>query len=195
MPSESVHRRAFCVRACQSVSAVTLASLAEACGGQTPTSPIPDERPGPAVGGGPATPNPPVDPTPPSTSAPTPPSTGVVSAVPLVRATVLDGQLLVAVDSTSPLAVTAGVALVHAFVRGIFRDVLLTRLGADRFSALNAICTHEGCIVSQVAGSVFVCPCHGSQYDMTGTVVQGPAPAALPRLPVRYADGVLTVEV
>jgi cytochrome b6-f complex iron-sulfur subunit len=46
--------------------------------------------------------------------------------------------------------------------------------------ALNAICTHLGCVVPwSAADNKFICPCHGSQYDPTGDVVRGPAPLPL----------------
>jgi cytochrome b6-f complex iron-sulfur subunit len=46
--------------------------------------------------------------------------------------------------------------------------------------ALNAVCTHLGCVVPwSAAEKKFICPCHGSQYDATGKVVRGPAPLSL----------------
>ncbi|CAI5528042.1 unnamed protein product [Closterium sp. Naga37s-1] len=46
--------------------------------------------------------------------------------------------------------------------------------------AINAICTHMGCVVPWVAEeNKFMCPCHGSQYNNQGMVVQGPAPLSL----------------
>jgi cytochrome b6-f complex iron-sulfur subunit len=46
--------------------------------------------------------------------------------------------------------------------------------------ALNAVCTHLGCVVPwNRAANKFMCPCHGSQYDNTGKVVRGPAPLSL----------------
>lgn len=48
------------------------------------------------------------------------------------------------------------------------------------YYALNAVCTHLGCVVPWVpAEKKFKCPCHGSQYDPTGAVVRGPAPLPL----------------
>jgi Rieske Fe-S protein len=41
--------------------------------------------------------------------------------------------------------------------------------------AFNASCLHLGGHVNP-AGSGFGCPCHGSQYDLNGTVTVGPAP-------------------
>lgn len=46
--------------------------------------------------------------------------------------------------------------------------------------ALNAICTHLGCVVPwSAANNKFMCPCHGSQYDVEGSVIRGPAPLPL----------------
>ena len=38
------------------------------------------------------------------------------------------------------------------------------------------------------------CPCHGSVYDaFTGAVIQGPAPAPLPRVATHIVDGYVVV--
>ena len=54
--------------------------------------------------------------------------------------------------------------------------VYLFRKG-NSFRAASAICTHLGCTVN-LAGNGFHCPCHGSVFDQSGTVVSGPAPSA-----------------
>lgn len=47
-------------------------------------------------------------------------------------------------------------------------------------TALEATCRHMGCAVAWVGGDKkFECPCHGSQYNMAGHVVRGPARANL----------------
>jgi ubiquinol-cytochrome c reductase iron-sulfur subunit len=61
------------------------------------------------------------------------------------------------------------------------------------------ICTHLGCIPDYrpQPGSVeggwlggYLCPCHGSKYDLAGRVYDGvPAPLNLPVPPYRYAVG------
>ncbi len=118
-----------------------------------------------------------------------------MSALPLVSATLVQGALAVTIDGASPLSMLWGAALAQIFVGGIERSVLLARIGPERFTALNGLCTHEGCVVSRYASPIFVCPCHGSRYDTNGDVVQGPAPAALPRFVTEYVDGVLTVRL
>ncbi|KAJ8614423.1 hypothetical protein CTAYLR_000752 [Chrysophaeum taylorii] len=68
-------------------------------------------------------------------------------------------------------------------VEGIHGDPTYLVLDDDKklgTYALNAICTHLGCIVPwNKAANKYMCPCHGSQYDATGKVVRGPAPLSL----------------
>ena len=61
--------------------------------------------------------------------------------------------------------------------------------------ALNAVCTHLGCVVPwNTAENKFMCPCHGSQYDKNGKVVRGPAPLSLALAHVEPADGKVTLK-
>ncbi len=64
------------------------------------------------------------------------------------------------------------------------------------FYAVSAICTHLGCITQwkQDLDSI-ACPCHGSRFDKTGTVVHGPAPRPLEHFAIRLLpDGNLLVD-
>ncbi len=65
---------------------------------------------------------------------------------------------------------------------------------AAAFVALSNVCTHQSCTVAyQSSSSEFVCPCHGSKYDVNGAVVQGPAPSPLPKYTVSITDNILSV--
>ena len=57
-------------------------------------------------------------------------------------------------------------------------------------NTLYKICTHLGCIYpwSDAAG-IFACPCHGSQFQLDGTYIAGPAPRNLDRFVFRVLDG------
>ena len=61
--------------------------------------------------------------------------------------------------------------------------------------ALVATCTHLGCEVNYLPEKKeWLCPCHGSLYDLEGRPVTGPAPKALPRVAVeRKPDGSLVI--
>ncbi len=46
-----------------------------------------------------------------------------------------------------------------------------------------AICSHLGCVPQPIGSGNyggFLCPCHGSHYDTSGRIRQGPAPTNLP---------------
>jgi len=60
--------------------------------------------------------------------------------------------------------------------------------GHDQWLVLIGICTHLGCIPLAHQGDYggFFCPCHGSQYDTSGRIRQGPAPANLPLPPYAF---------
>jgi cytochrome b6-f complex iron-sulfur subunit len=71
-------------------------------------------------------------------------------------------------------------------------NFLVTRTGATSATVLTATCTHEGCTVANFSGSQFVCPCHGSTYSTSGTVVQGPATRPLQSFAAQVSGDVLT---
>ena len=61
--------------------------------------------------------------------------------------------------------------------------------------ALDAKCTHEGCIVQYVPREAIVwCACHNGRYDLNGRVISGPPPRPLPSFEVeRDKDGNILV--
>jgi Rieske Fe-S protein len=77
-----------------------------------------------------------------------------------------------------------------------FNRVVIGRLVDDVF-AFTAICTHDGCDVTDWLSDehVLSCPCHYSKFDPKdgGRVKDGPAPRALPQLPLKVVDGQLVV--
>lgn len=68
-------------------------------------------------------------------------------------------------------------------VQGLRGDATYLILDEDKKLsdfALNAVCTHLGCVVPwNKAENKFMCPCHGSQYNKEGKVIRGPAPLSL----------------
>jgi ubiquinol-cytochrome c reductase iron-sulfur subunit len=62
--------------------------------------------------------------------------------------------------------------------------------GHDQWLVVIGICTHLGCIPIAYEGNYdgFFCPCHGSQYDSSGRIRQGPAPANLPVPPYQFVS-------
>ena len=60
--------------------------------------------------------------------------------------------------------------------------------GHDQWLVVIGICTHLGCIPLAHQGDYggWFCPCHGSQYDTSGRIRRGPAPANLPVPPYAF---------
>ena len=77
-----------------------------------------------------------------------------------------------------------------------FNRLVVVKIGADVF-AHTVICTHDGCDVTDWFADehVLICPCHFSKFDPKdgGRVTGGPAPRALPQLPLVVTDGKLVV--
>jgi ubiquinol-cytochrome c reductase iron-sulfur subunit len=67
-------------------------------------------------------------------------------------------------------------------------DEARVKEGHDQWLVVIGICTHLGCIPIAHEGDYdgFFCPCHGSQYDASGRVRHGPAPANLPVPPYAF---------
>jgi len=112
-------------------------------------------------------------------------------ALPVLNGTVTNGTLVVSIDAASPLASVGGAALMQT----AGANFLLARTAQDTFKALTATCTHEGCTVTGFSSPLFVCPCHGSEFNASGGVARGPASSPLRAFPTQFADNVLTVTV
>jgi Rieske Fe-S protein len=85
---------------------------------------------------------------------------------------------------------TVGGAVLVESTAGVF---LLARTAANAFTAVEAVCTHEGCTITGTAGQIYVCPCHGSRYDRNGRVVLGPARSSLRQYATSFAVDVVTI--
>jgi Rieske Fe-S protein len=61
----------------------------------------------------------------------------------------------------------------------IVDDIVVTQPSAGVFKAFSAKCTHAGCMVNKVADGTIDCPCHGSKFNLDGSVANGPAATPL----------------
>lgn len=67
-------------------------------------------------------------------------------------------------------------------------DSARVKPGHDQWLVVIGICTHLGCIPLAHQGPFegWFCPCHGSVYDTSGRIRQGPAPANLALPPYAF---------
>lgn len=83
-------------------------------------------------------------------------------------------------------ALPVGGALVYRQQR-----IALLREG-EQILALSLVCTHLGCTVT-VTPEGMVCPCHGSRFDRSGQVLNGPAERPLDRFTVERSGDELII--
>ncbi len=57
----------------------------------------------------------------------------------------------------------------------ILGEVVVTQPSAGVFNGFSSTCTHKGCTVDKVADGTIDCPCHGSKFNLDGSVAHGPA--------------------
>lgn len=62
----------------------------------------------------------------------------------------------------------------------------------NKYSVLSLKCTHLGCTLN-IAGDKFRCPCHGSEFKVTGEVTKGPANKNLEQLDFDIIDNIIHI--
>lgn len=65
----------------------------------------------------------------------------------------------------------------------------------DEFIALSSVCTHQGCEISyDHSSSSLPCPCHGSIFSTSGSVLNGPAETSLKKFDLTREGDILTIQ-
>jgi cytochrome b6-f complex iron-sulfur subunit len=75
----------------------------------------------------------------------------------------------------------------------VIDNVMVINTG-NGFIALSSVCTHQGCQVTYDHGAENLpCPCHGSIFSTTGSVLNGPASSPLKKYDVTQEGDILTI--
>jgi Rieske Fe-S protein len=89
-----------------------------------------------------------------------------------IRLSFAQRRLALNLDKVEKLKTPGGAALLK--IEG--REVLFVRESEERVRAFNPTCTHKQCTVEYSKDKQrLICPCHGSNYDLGGKVLNGPA--------------------
>ena len=98
------------------------------------------------------------------------------TAVRSVQASVIGNKVVIPVAQLPDFAHPSSYAKVY--VDSLPNPFLLFYHETGEFSAVLSTCSHRGCEVNKLR-TKFECPCHGSEYDLYGNVLRGPAPEPL----------------
>ena len=80
-----------------------------------------------------------------------------------------------------------GTAMVTTDVGPDGAPILIHRISAGHYEAHSMVCTHKGCVVGEPDQTGIInCPCHGAQYNLSGTVLAGPARSDLRAYPASF---------
>lgn len=94
------------------------------------------------------------------------------------------------VDLTEPAY--SALALVGGFAyKG---DIIIFRTSDTNYMALSKICTHNQCTIAYNHSSGDLpCPCHGSKFNTSGGVINGPASTNLKSYTVKKEGNILKI--
>lgn len=67
-------------------------------------------------------------------------------------------------------------------------SIVVTQPSDGEYVGLSAICTHQHCTLREVSAGTIYCGCHGSEFDLYGKVLKGPATEDLDKVDVKV-DG------
>jgi nitrite reductase/ring-hydroxylating ferredoxin subunit len=84
---------------------------------------------------------------------------------------------------------------------GALNPIIINRISATEYVALDSTCLHEGAVIGKFSGAIttgrMTCPRHSSQYEIHGICTRGPAPIGfgLTSYATSLANGILTIEL
>ena len=110
----------------------------------------------------------------------------------MVRAELDQGTISIPRTEFEQGLANTGVFTVRA--AGLPIAIVVRRLENGRMVALSTICTHAGCEV-RVLPKQFTCPCHGSEFDEQGEVLEGPAEDPLQSFEVTEKENSIEIKV
>jgi cytochrome b6-f complex iron-sulfur subunit len=65
----------------------------------------------------------------------------------------------------------------------------------ESIRVLSAKCTHLGCTINKAENGRLLCPCHGSEFDLEGKVLKGPAYKNLEIIPAQMTKDGKQIEI
>ena len=95
-------------------------------------------------------------------------------------------------SENSALATVGGALALGANVLDS-KGILLYRQSDANVLAFSRNCTHNGCTIGSFQNGTSACPCHGSQFNTSGSVVNGPAVNPLTQYSATITGNIVTI--
>lgn len=116
----------------------------------------------------------------------------------LMNRTLPDNNTLsVSIDDYPELKEDGGFKVIKEVAIGDITDsIIIVRRSAKEFFAYSSVCRHKKCNVKfKKDKDIFVCPCHGSTYDIGGKVIKGPSEKDIPAYKVKLEGNKLEISI
>jgi Rieske Fe-S protein len=111
---------------------------------------------------------------------------GCAAGTPMLHVPAVNAKVIVPTKQLPNLAEPN--SYVKIYVDDYAKPIILFQREGNALAAVLSTCAHSGCEVKK-APTKFECPCHGSEYDLYGNVLKGPAPEGLDSFHVaEFAD-------
>lgn len=65
----------------------------------------------------------------------------------------------------------------------------------EEVKVLSAHCSHLGCLINNSENNKLICPCHGSEFDLDGNSIKGPAYKGLSPVAYKISTDGNTIEI
>jgi cytochrome b6-f complex iron-sulfur subunit len=75
-----------------------------------------------------------------------------------------------------------------------YHPIFLQRTENEKYTAVLMVCTHMQCEVKPT-GSLFNCPCHGAEFNLSGKVQKGPATHNLLTYPTTTDENYIYIQI
>ncbi len=76
-----------------------------------------------------------------------------------------------------------------------FHDNFIITSENGKFAVFSSHCTHLGCKIEKYENGRLVCPCHGSEYDLEGNPIKGPAFKPLRKIHAELSPDRQTIQI
>ncbi len=76
-----------------------------------------------------------------------------------------------------------------------FHDNFIVVNDKGKYAVFSSHCTHLGCKIANFENDRLVCPCHGSEYDLHGNPLKGPAYKPLRKISATISDDGQTIQI